>query len=203
MKKSLLPLLLIFILPGCLNFKGKKRQAKPNHKNQVIINKQKSNSQKEIDFILEDDVNDTDPYLAKKQTKLNSANEVNWNNSEDYSLERKLTEIHFDYDRANIRDSEKKIINQNISEIKKNLAKNPDLTVLVEGHSCLIAKNQEYNHMLSQERANKVASVLKQNGIPSENIKIIGRGTTEGISTIMDEENQAQNRRVETSILDL
>ena len=203
MKKSLLPLLLIFILPGCLNFKGKKRQAKPNQKNQVILNRKKSNSQKEIDFILEDDVNDTDPYLAKKHSKVNSADEVDWNDSSDYSLEKKLDTIHFDYDRSDIKGSEKKTIEKNIAEIKKNISRNPELSVLVEGHSCLIAKNQEYNHMLSQERANKVATMLKNSGIPTKNIKTIGRGTTEAISTTMDEEHQAPNRRVETSILDL
>jgi outer membrane protein OmpA-like peptidoglycan-associated protein len=202
MKKSLLPLLLIFILPGCLNFKGKKRQVKPIKKSQVILNKQKPNTTKEIDFILEDDINDTDPYLAKKSSKLNTANEVDFNDSSD-SIEKKLDTIHFEYDKSDVKDSEKEIINKNIGEIKKNLKSNPELTVLVEGHSCLITKNQEYNHMLSQERADKVATVLKNNGIPNENIKTIGRGATETISTNLDEEHQALNRRVETSILDI
>jgi outer membrane protein OmpA-like peptidoglycan-associated protein len=203
MKKSLLPLLLIFILPGCLNFKGKKRQAKPIKKNQIVLNKQKPNTQKEIDFILEDDVNDTDPYLAKKNSKLNTANEVDFDSAEDCMLEKKLNTIHFNYDQSDVPNSEKEIINKNIGEIKKNLKSNPELTVLVEGHSCLIAKNQEYNHMLSQERADKLATILKNSGIPKENIKTIGRGSTEIISTNLDEEHQAPNRRVETSILDL
>ncbi len=203
MKKSLLPLLLIFILPGCLNFKGKKRQAKPTKKSQVILNKKKSNNQKEIDFILEDDINDTDPYLAKKQSKLNSANEVNLDSSDNCSIEKKLDTVHFEYDQSDVQNSEKKVIDKNIAEIKKNISKNPELTVLVEGHSCLITKNQEYNHMLSQERANKVANVLREKGVPSENIKTIGRGATETLSTNLDEEHQAPNRRVETSILDL
>ncbi len=202
MKKSLLPLLLIFILPGCLNFKGKKRQAKPIKKSQIVLNKQKPNTPKEIDFILEDDINDTDPYLAKKSSKLNAANEVDFNDSSD-SMDKKLNTVHFEYDNADVKNSEKEIINKNIAEIKKNLKSNPELTVLVEGHSCLITKNQEYNHMLSQERADKVATVLKNNGIPKENIKTIGRGATEKLSTNLDEEYQAQNRRVETSILDI
>ena len=202
MKKSLLPLLLIFILPGCLNFKGKKRQTKPIKKSQVILNKQKPNTQKDIDFILEDDINDTDPYLAKKSSKLNAANEIDIDSASD-SIEKKLNTIHFEYDKSDVPNSEKEIINKNIVEIKKNLKSNPELTVLVEGHSCLITKNQEYNHMLSQERADKVATVLKNRGIPNENIKTIGRGATETISTNLDEEHQSQNRRVETSILDI
>jgi outer membrane protein OmpA-like peptidoglycan-associated protein len=202
MKKSLLPLLLIFILPGCLNFKGKKRQAKPIKKSQVVLNKQKPNTPKEIDFILEDDINDTDPYLAKKSSKLNAATEFDMDSASD-SIEKKLDTIHFDYDHSDVSNLEKKVIDKNIAEIKKNLKSNPELTVLVEGHSCLITKNQEYNHMLSQERADKVATILKNSGIPNENIKTIGRGATETLSTNLDEEHQATNRRVETSILDL
>lgn len=203
MKKSLLPLLLIFILPGCLNLKGKKRQAKPIKKSQVILNKKKNHTQKEIDFILEDDINDTDPYLAKKRSELNTANEIDVDSSSDYSIEKKLDTIHFDYDQAEVPNSEKESISKNIVEIKKNLKSNPELTVLVEGHSCLVTKNQEYNHMLSQERANNVANILKKSGIPNENIKTIGRGTTGVLSTNLDEEHQAQNRRVETTILDI
>jgi outer membrane protein OmpA-like peptidoglycan-associated protein len=203
MKKSLLPLLLIFILPGCLNFKGKKRQTKPIKKSQVILNKQKPNTQKDIDFILEDDINDTDPYLAKKSPKLAVANEADSHSIDDGMLEKKLDVVHFEYDKSDVKNSEKEIINNNIAEIKKNLKSNPELTVLVEGHSCLIAKNQEYNHMLSQERANKVATFLKNSGIPKENIKTIGRGTTKTLYTDLNEDQQSPNRRVETSILDI
>ena len=89
MKKSLLTLLLIFILPGCLNFKGKKRQIKPSKKSQVVLNKQKPNTPKEIDFVLEDDINETDPYLAKKSSKLNAANEVDIDIASD-SIEKQL-----------------------------------------------------------------------------------------------------------------
>ena len=56
MKKQLLPLLLIILLPGCLNLKQKKRAAKKLGTNEKIIltNKKNKKIDQEIDFILED-----------------------------------------------------------------------------------------------------------------------------------------------------
>ena len=207
MKKQLLPLLLIILLPGCLNLKQKKRAAKKLGANEKIIltNKKNKKIDQEIDFILEDDLADTDPFLVKNKTnnKLTAADEIAWEKSTDYNLEQHGKKVFFEYDKTNLRPSEEKTIQENLSLIKERLSKNPDLTVLVEGHSCLISKNQEYNHMLSQERANKIAKAYQNRGIPAANIKSVGRGATEVISSVMTEEQQGQNRRVETIILDL
>lgn len=207
MKKQLLPLLLIILLPGCLNLKQKKRAAKKLGTNEKIIltNKKNKKIDQEIDFILEDDLADTDPFLVKNKTnnKLTAADEIAWEKSTDYDLEQHGKKVFFEYDKTNLRPSEELSIKENVSLIKNRLSKNPDLTVLVEGHSCLISKNEEYNHMISQERANKIAKAYQNRGIPAANIKSVGRGATEVISSIMTEEQQSQNRRVETIILDL
>lgn len=205
MKKTLLPLLLLILLPGCLN-KQKKRHPKKESTNTVksfFKSNKKMIKEKDIDFVIEDDINETDPFLIKNDNNLESVDEIDWDKSSDYSLEQKGETINFDYDRFIIKPSEDKKVLKNISEIKQKLGKNPDLTVLVEGHSCLICKNQEYNHMISQQRADKVAKEYIKRGIPSENIKTVGRGTTDCLSSVITEDQQSQNRRVETTILDL
>lgn len=203
MKKTLFPLLLIILLPGCLNFKQRK-STRPNKKISVV-NQQNKIDNEDIDFILEDDLTEGDPFLIKNnsQNNLEAAEEIAWEKSTDYELEQRGRTIHFDYDKSNLKPEEEKNLRDNVSLIKQRMSKNPELTVLVEGHSCLFCKNQEYNHMISQQRANKVAKAYADRGIPTENIKAVGRGTTETLSSIMQEEDQSPNRRAETTILDL
>ncbi|MFN3846754.1 MAG: OmpA family protein, partial [Paracoccaceae bacterium] len=57
-----------------------------------------------------------------------------------------------------------------------------------------------YNYDLSQRRANSVANVLSQNGVPAGRITTIGRGFDQPIASNASAQGRAQNRRVEIII---
>ena len=58
-----------------------------------------------------------------------------------------------------------------------------------------------YNQGLSERRANAVADILLDAGIPFARIRTIGRGEAQPVGSNLTAEGRAQNRRVEIVIL--
>ena len=58
-----------------------------------------------------------------------------------------------------------------------------------------------YNQELSENRANAVADVLLNSGIPFSRIQTFGRGESQPVADNFTPEGKAQNRRVEIVIL--
>ncbi|MBQ9213469.1 MAG: OmpA family protein [Bacteroidales bacterium] len=87
-----------------------------------------------------------------------------------------------------------------IKKIAKELAKNPDFGILVEGHTDnQPIKNSQYkdNWDLSTARATTVVRFLSENGLPQKRLTAAGRGEFSPISTNATEAGRAQNRRTE------
>ncbi|OGB83137.1 hypothetical protein A3F66_01510 [candidate division TM6 bacterium RIFCSPHIGHO2_12_FULL_32_22] len=115
-------------------------------------------------------------------------------------LEKQATEtVQFDYDRTKIRPEESAKIDKNAAQAKEILKENADAIVVVKGHSCKIAKNQTYNYMISQERAEHVAKEYVKKGVPQEKVKAVGHGSSELLTNAEGKDAQAINRRAETS----
>jgi outer membrane protein OmpA-like peptidoglycan-associated protein len=106
--------------------------------------------------------------------------------------------IQFDFDRTEINPEEKEKIGRNAEHAKDILKDNPDAVVVVDGHSCKIAKNQTYNYMISQERAENVAKEYVKKGISREKVKPVGHGSSELLTNSEGKEAQSVNRRAET-----
>ena len=105
--------------------------------------------------------------------------------------------IHFIPDRAELLPGEDKKV-EIISGILKRI---PDRTFLITGHTADIG-SQESQIELSTRRAEKIAEILKNDGIDADRIIFIGRGGSEPVADNSTEEGRAKNRRVEIIILE-
>ena len=68
--------------------------------------------------------------------------------------------------------------------------------IVIEGHSDA-AGGESYNQMLSVKRAQAVANVLAERGIPPSRIHVVGHDESQPIASNDTSEGRAQNRRVE------
>jgi peptidoglycan-associated lipoprotein len=102
--------------------------------------------------------------------------------------------VQFDYDRYVVRADQETAVSKDIS-VAKNSVKQGN-QVVVEGHACEIGA-KAYNLLLSEKRAQAVASRLEKEGVARSNMKIVGRGNEMAIVHGGDREHQSPNRRVE------
>ena len=91
-----------------------------------------------------------------------------------------------------------------VVEVGKVLAQNPDITVLIEGHSDNdkilgnIGGGIESNWDLSTKRATAIVNILGENGgIRKQNLTAAGRGEYAPIMSNDTPEGKAKNRRIE------
>jgi OOP family OmpA-OmpF porin len=82
-----------------------------------------------------------------------------------------------------------------IKELADSMKTNPDLNLLIEGHTDNLG-GAEYNMKLSEERANTVKSQLIQFGIPDNRIEVKAFGDTQPIEPNNTSAGRAVNRRV-------
>ena len=84
--------------------------------------------------------------------------------------------------------------------LAQNVQAYPDSTLQVIGHTDSDG-DASYNQTLSEGRANAVANVLFQNGVPGSRVQTFGRGENQAIASNLTPEGKAQNRRVDIVIL--
>jgi len=99
--------------------------------------------------------------------------------------------IYFDFASADIRDESKPIISEIISYLKEN----PDIKIVVEGHTDNVG-GESSNQKLSENRAKNVMNKLVEGGINKDRLTISGYGSKQPISDNGTEAGRAQNRRV-------
>lgn len=91
---------------------------------------------------------------------------------------------------------------QAVVQLGEVLAQNPDISVLIEGHTDDVPfrrNNQLYDNWdLSMKRATSIVRLLQENsGIDSENLTAAGRGEYAPIASNETPEGRASNRRIE------
>lgn len=91
-------------------------------------------------------------------------------------------------------------LQRDLRAIAGNLIAYPNSTIQVIGHTDNTGE-AGYNQTLSLRRANAVAGVLIDSGVPSGRIAPQGRGEDQPIASNLTPEGRAQNRRVEIVIL--
>jgi len=91
-----------------------------------------------------------------------------------------------------------------VVEVAKVLAQNPDISVLIEGHTDddkilgNIGGGIENNWDLSTKRATAIVNILSENkGVKKENLTAAGRGEFAPILSNTTPEGKAKNRRIE------
>ncbi len=84
--------------------------------------------------------------------------------------------------------------------VAQSLQNYPQSNVQVVGHTDNTGE-AAYNQTLSERRANSVADVLMEGGVPFSRIQTYGRGEDQPVASNLTAEGRAQNRRVEIVIL--
>lgn len=75
----------------------------------------------------------------------------------------------------------------------------PDTVVTITGHTDNTGA-ASYNQLLSERRAQSVASVLVSGGVASGRLNVVGAGESRPIATNQTADGRAQNRRVDITI---
>lgn len=75
-----------------------------------------------------------------------------------------------------------------------------DSTLQIVGHTDSDG-DAGFNQSLSESRAQSVANILINNGVPPQRLQTFGRGETQPVASNLTPEGKAQNRRVEIVIL--
>lgn len=101
-----------------------------------------------------------------------------------------LQDIHFDFDRSEIRESEKPLL----TEINAWLLDHPGTLMMMEGH-CDERGTLEYNMALGERRGLSIRTYLTSLGTNPDRLHTISYGEEQPLCTESDEACWAQNRR--------
>ena len=91
-------------------------------------------------------------------------------------------------------------LRSDLNAVAGNLQAYPNSTIQIVGHTDSDG-DAAYNQQLSERRANSVADVLYDAGIPFSRIQTFGRGESQPVASNLDPAGKARNRRVEIVIL--
>jgi len=107
-----------------------------------------------------------------------------------------LKDIHFDFDKYDIRRGDEEILKENAVLLKKY----PKTEIQIEGH-CDERGTVEYNLALGERRANHTKKYLVSLGIASNRISTISYGKEKPLDPGRNEDAWAKNRRAHTVLL--
>ena len=136
--------------------------------------------------------------------QLNTSDNISWVEDTERA-QAELEKIYFEFDKYNINKDQQKAIAHNASVLKNLLAEkyaagesNP--IIVLDGYTDTFGDN-DYNRTLSAKRAQAVRDEYIAQGIPAENLKIVGRGKDMLVVLSGDKDQQAPNRRTETTLI--
>ena len=108
-----------------------------------------------------------------------------------------LSDINFEFDQYQLKDTAQFVLEPLISYLKKR--RENSYVLIISGYTDDLG-SPEYNLKLSTNRARAVAYFLYQQGIPLNLLKVFGKGETLPLTPNDSEENRRKNRRVEIEI---
>jgi peptidoglycan-associated lipoprotein len=101
-----------------------------------------------------------------------------------------LADIHFEFDRADIREADAKTLDSHAKWLKAHA----DHHLLIEGH-CDERGTNEYNTALGDRRAKATMNYLVAHGVPVSRISLISYGEERPVCAQHDADCWAKNRR--------
>ena len=107
-----------------------------------------------------------------------------------------LKDIHFDFDKYDIRSQDTEILKENAALLKKY----PNVKIQIEGH-CDERGTTEYNVALGERRANSTKRYLLSLGISADRLSTISYGEEKPADPGHTEDAWAKNRRAHFIIL--
>ena len=136
-----------------------------------------------------------DAQAAELRQNIGNAN-VSVTNTGNSLIVNLPQDILFATDSATLRPD----LTADLRTVAQSLLNYPDTTVQVIGHTDNTGA-AAYNQDLSQRRAQSVAGILRQSGVPGGRIQAFGRGEDQPVASNLTEAGKAQNRRVEIVII--
>ena len=115
--------------------------------------------------------------------------------AEDIEKSGLLAEVHFDFDKADIREADRAVLAKNADALKRF----DFLRVTVEGH-CDERGTVEYNLALGERRAKAAYDYLVSLGVPAERLKTVSYGKEVPVCTQSTEECWQRNRRAHFTV---
>ena len=107
-----------------------------------------------------------------------------------YSALVDLADIHFDFDKYEIRPAEAEVLDKHASWLRQNA----DRLILIEGH-CDERGTTEYNVALGERRAKATMNYLVSRGVPASRLAIVSYGEERPACKDHSENCWTQNRR--------
>jgi peptidoglycan-associated lipoprotein len=105
-------------------------------------------------------------------------------------------DVHFDFDRFNLRPDALKILDDAVSKLMQN----PNVRVTIEGH-CDSIGTSEYNLALGERRANSVRDYLTNRGIMNTRLRTVSYGEDRPTADNKTAQGRAQNRRAHLVVI--
>lgn len=229
MKKGCALLLVTLLsVAGC----GKKKKAAekclPANEKEMAVSMPVGQGPKELQSVFDDDISEfalvdetptdikapvTDVVAntnEKKSEDEELINEFSWIDDEDQRPQG-LKTVYFDFDKYTIKQDQEAVVAEDVKVLKNTLSEaqktGKKVVAVVEGHACHSAGSASYNLALSEKRAKVLKDRLVVAGIPSKQIKVVGRGQEcpaigkDGKPVTGAREQQWQNRRDEINII--
>lgn len=109
-------------------------------------------------------------------------------------LAARLRDLHFDYDKSDVRPEDQSILSSDASALKTIFARFPSSNIIIEGH-CDERGSAEYNIALGDRRASGTRDALVALGVPGDRLRTVSFGKERPICTEENETCFQQNRR--------
>ncbi|MEM9707286.1 MAG: OmpA family protein [Pseudomonadota bacterium] len=130
-----------------------------------------------------------------RELRNNLDNEIDVINTGDELIVRMPNDLVFAFDSAAVRSD----LRQDLFVLAESLNKYPETNIQIVGHTDNVG-SFEYNRNLSRQRAEAVASILRQGNVSSSRLRTFGAGYDQPIASNRTAEGRASNRRVEITI---
>ena len=109
-----------------------------------------------------------------------------------------LEDVFFDYDKSDMRDDVRTVLNKDAEALKQIFAAHPSGIVTIEGH-CDERGSAEYNLGLGDRRSTSVKDYLVNLGVPADKLKVISYGNEKPACSETSEGCYQKNRRAHFS----
>ncbi len=177
---------ILFILAFFISCKHKEPKAKPV--SEPIV-------EEKAPPIVEEEVVVPEPEVVKPVIEV-PAEDVLAYSLDELNLKGYLKHIYFDFDKYDIKEEYKNLLEENVNFLKKN----PTIKIRIEGH-CDERGTREYNLALGQKRAEAAKNYLIALGIDENRIDTVSFGKEKPLALCHNESCWWKNRRAHFLII--
>jgi peptidoglycan-associated lipoprotein len=135
------------------------------------------------------------PPAPEPPPQLNEYDRLKQMSLEELDRQGLLPEIRFDYDKADVREGDRAILERNAATLKKF----DFLKVKVEGH-CDERGTVEYNLALGERRAKAAYDYLVSLGVPASRLQLVSFGKEMPVCQESSEDCWQKNRRARFTV---